>query len=368
MRVYHLIKSLGRGGAEMLLPEGIRATSDRVDYRVGYFLPHKDALVETLERTNTDVVCFDAVHPAQILRRVPTVARDVLRFRADVVHCHLPWAGVAGRLVGRLARVPVVYTEHNLQPRYHRATFRANQATWRLQDRVIACSEDVARSIHTHIGRHVPVRVVQNGVATGHFQRDEAAGAALRAQLGIPPDAPVMATVAVFRTQKRLTTWLEVAQRVRAALPDAHFLLVGDGPLRADVEQAVERLGLSDRVHLPGLVEEVRPWLSAADVYVMSSEFEGLPIALLEAMAMGLAAVCTEVGGIGEVVREGREGHLVPGDRPLDLVEPVVAVLSDRSRARRTGADARARVVDAFGMNRMMAQVLDVYEEAIDGR
>ncbi|MCA9571703.1 MAG: glycosyltransferase, partial [Myxococcales bacterium] len=279
--------------------------------------------------------------------------------------CHMPLAGVVGRLVGRITGIPVVYTEHNLQPRYHKATFLANKATWGMQRRVVACSEDVARSIHEHIGHHVPVQVVQNGVATERFRKDPDAGAAVRASLGVPEDARVMSTVAVFRTQKRLTTWLEVARAVLDADDRAHFFLVGDGPLRAEVEAAVDALDLRGRVHLPGLLEDVRPWLSASDVYVMSSEFEGLPVALLEAMSCELPAVTTDVGGINEVVRTGTEGTLVHRDRPLDLAPAVLELFADDGLRASRAAAARARVVEGFGMGRMMGELEAIYREVV---
>jgi glycosyltransferase involved in cell wall biosynthesis len=365
MRVYHLIKGLGRGGAEMLLPEGLReADRARFEVAVGYFLPYKDALVPALKAMNAPVDCFGASNNARILTSVPRVAARLKSWRADVVHCHLPMAGIAGRLAGRIAGVPVVYTEHNLQERYHKLTFQANKRTWRLQQRAIACSQDVADSIHRNIGTHVPVQVVRNGVSVAHFTRDHEAGAALRARLGIAPDAPVMGTVAVFRAQKRLVEWLRVARSVAEALPAARFLLVGAGPLQAEVDAAIAEFGLQDRVVLPGLQDDVRPWLAAMDVYVMSSEFEGLPVAMLEAMACELPAVCTLVGGIGEVVREGQEGHLVPKDAPGALVAPIVALLSDPARRRRVGEAARLRVADAFGMRRMMGELESIYEQA----
>lgn len=365
MRVYHLIKSLGRGGAEMLLPEGLREAGPGTAYGVGYFLPHKDALVPAIRARGAHVHCFGGVSGRQILTRIPQVAREIRAFEADVVHCHLPLAGVAGRLAGRLTNTPVVYTEHNLQPRYHPLTFRANRATWRMQERVVACSEDVARSIHEHIGARVPVQVVQNGVATEHFQRDHEAGRALRERLGVPSDARVMTTVAVFRTQKRLHRWLEVAADVLASDPRAHFFLVGDGPLRDEVHQNVQRLGLSERVHLPGLIEDVRPWLSASDVYVMSSEFEGLPVALLEAMSTGLPAVTTDVGGIGEVLAHGEQGFLVPRDEVRELAPFVLRLFEDDALRSTHGEAARRRVVEGFGMKRMMGELESMYRDVV---
>ena len=197
MRVYHLIKGLGRGGAEMLLPEVIRATP-RADatFRVGYFLPHKDALVSTLEHLGTPVVCFGGRSNAAVVAKAGWVARDASGWGADLIHCHLPVTGATGRLAGTLAGIPVVYTEHNLQERYHRATALLNRSTWGLQQRAIACSDEVKRSIETHIGTRVPVTTVLNGVSLHRFAPDAALRRAKRAELGIDQDAPVMGTVA----------------------------------------------------------------------------------------------------------------------------------------------------------------------------
>lgn len=368
MRVYHLIKGLGRGGAEMLLPEGLRE-ADRAafEYGVGYFLPHKDALVSTIESMGAPVTCFAAKGNGRILAQVPRVARHLKAWRADLVHCHLPIAGVAGRLAGKMVGVPVVYTEHNLQERYHPLTSIANRRTWRMQRRAIACSKEVAASIDRNLGDRVPVDVVQNGVSLRQFQRDTEAGAELRASHGIPAEAPVMGTVAVFREQKRLPEWLEVARAILDRVPEAWFVVVGDGPLRPEIEAKIRRLRLGERVILAGLQSDVRPWLSAMDAYVMSSAFEGLPVALLEAMACELPAICTDVGGIREVVREGKEGHLVGADEPDALAAPVVALFQDRGRMAAMGLASRQRVADGFSMRRMMGELEAIYQRALDG-
>jgi glycosyltransferase involved in cell wall biosynthesis len=369
VRVFHLIKSLGRGGAEQLLSEGLRvADRAQFDFRFGYFLPWKDAMVPALERQGADVTCFGAPNNLRIMLQAGRIATALRRQRIDVLHCHLPVAGAVGRIAGRLAGVPVVYSEHNKQERYHRWTRMLSTRTWRWQSRVIAVSSDVADSIHANIGSDVRVDIVRNGVDVGHFSRAETCPGVVRRQLGIPSEAPVVGLVAVFRTQKRLQDWLEAARLLRVRHPDVRFLMVGDGPLRGEVAAAIAAGGLADAVHLPGLQEDVRPYLAAMDIYMISSLFEGLPVALLEAMAMECGVVATEVGGIPEAIHSGENGVLVPPLQPAALAAAASDLLANRSLLARYGRAARATVEAEFSMRRMARQLERIYMEVVEPR
>jgi L-malate glycosyltransferase len=350
----------------MLLAESLRfADTARFDYAYGYFLPWKDAMVSSLRSQGADVICFDRRSSAGTVLAARTVAAHLRDTGVDLVHCHMPVAGIVGRIAGRLAGIPVVYSEHNLQERFHPVTRTLNLATWRWQQQVIAVSSDVAKSIESRVGLDVPVRVVLNGVDVDRFSPEAVDGSEVRTRLGIPPDAPVVGSVAVFRTQKRLDHWIEAASHIRREIPSARFLLVGDGPLRGEVEEAVERAGLQDAFFLPGLQEEIRPYLAAMDVYLMSSQFEGLPVALLEAMAMELPPVCTTVGGIPEVVRDGENGLLVEPGAPVVLAEAVVSLLRDRARWNAVRTRARASVIEGFSMRRMAGEIESIYDEVL---
>lgn len=368
MRVLHLIKSLGLGGAENLLLAAARHRgSGPVTYSFGYFLPWKDALVRPLRDAGAAVECFSARSPAGILARVPSIAAHLRAHEIDLVHCHLPLAGVAGRLAAALARVPLVYTEHNLMERYHPWTRRANLWTWRLQDAVVAVSTQVADSIVRHAGSPVPVRVVTNGVPVDRLRTDREGAERVRDRLGIHPDAPLVGQVAVFRRQKRLDLWLAAAAEIHRRRPEARFLLVGDGPLRGEVEALSRRQGLEGVLHLPGLQEDVRPFLSALDLVMISSEFEGLPLVVLEAMALAVPVVSTAVGGISEAVADGETGRLVPPADP-DALAGVALELLDAGETRRAmGRAARRRVEDRFSTERMLTELETLYREVLDG-
>lgn len=360
----HIIKSLGRGGAETLLPETLKL-HDREQYEFFYiyFLPWKDQMVEAIRSNGGTVACFSASNNIKIILRMRAVIAYVRKHNIQLIHCHLPWAGFLGRLIYRFTGVPVVYTEHNKQERYHGVTFRLNKLTFNWQSLVIAVSQDVEESIRKNIKPVVPVQTVLNGVNTDAFRRDPSAGAALRAQHNIAPDALVVGTIAVFRFQKRLVEWLEVMAGVCAADPRVYGIIVGDGPLRAEIEAKLKALKLEGRVILAGLQTEVRPYLSAMDIYMMSSVFEGLPIALLEAMSMGCAVVTTDAGGIKEVIRDGQDGYLVSVDGWPALGDRVQKLTANAALRAELAANARARATDAFSMKRMVQELEHVYEK-----
>jgi glycosyltransferase involved in cell wall biosynthesis len=365
LSIAHLIKGLGRGGAEGLLPQVVRYGGAGFSYRAGYFLPHKDALAGELASAGAPVRCFGGRSAAGLLVRVPRVATWLRDERVDLLHCHLPLAGVVGRLAARLARVPVVYSEHNVIERYHPLTRRAHAATWRLQAAVVAVSEEVAASVRRTMGEAVPVRVVRNGIDVERMAATAEEVASARAELGVAGSAPLVGTVAVLREQKRLDLWLAAARTVADALPAARFAIVGDGPLRGELEAEAARLGIAGRVTFTGLRPDVRAYHHAFDLFLASSQFEGLPLALLEAMAAGRPVVATRVGGVPEAVDDGVEGLLVPPGDPAALAAAALSLLADPARARALAAAARRRVAADFGVARMARELELLYAEVL---
>lgn len=366
IKILHLIKSLGRGGAEMLLPEAIRFhNKEKYVFHCIYFLPWKNQLVAALEEQGVLVTNLPATNNLQILTKLGELQTYIEQNGIDIVHCHLPWAGFAGRFISKRLTIPVVYTEHNKQERYHLFTKLINKYSFHLQTKVIAVSDEVAVSITKNIGRKTPIQVIANGVDTDKFQSDSWMRKEMREQQQIPEDAFVIGTVAVFRFQKRLAEWLEIFAEVILKHPQVRGIIVGAGPLQNEIEAKAKQLRLQGKLIMPGLQTDVKPWLAAMDVFMMASEFEGLPIALLEAMSMGCIPACTAAGGIAEVITDQKNGLLVPVDAWQQLVPAIDGLLSNQIQREKLAVAARATVVDRFTMRRMVTELEDLYKNVL---
>jgi glycosyltransferase involved in cell wall biosynthesis len=368
VKILHIIKSLGRGGAEMLLPETLKLhRKELFEFHYIYFLPWKNQMEEIIRENGGKVVCFPASNSIHIMTKAWAVADYVRSQKIQLIHAHLPWAGILARVVGKMCGIPIIYTEHNKQERYNPVTRMVNLVTMDLLTTVVAVSTDVLESIHKHKPRlKVPVLTILNGVNTAHFKNEVFSKQAVYDKLKIPADALVIGTIAVFRFQKRLDLWMELAAKILDLDERVHFIIVGDGPLKKDLLEKRDTLGLQDRIHLPGLETDVRPYLTAFDVYMMSSVFEGLPIALLEAMAMRCPVISTDAGGIKEVIRHEVDGFLCSVDEPQKLVGYASILLQNQDLRIKYGSRARKRVMEAFSMEKMVDELESVYRETLN--
>ena len=228
---------------------------------------------------------------------------------------------------------------------------------------MLAVSEDVATSIERFgLGQRTCVVTLANGVPVEQVRAEAANAGGLRAELNIPEHHVVVGTVAVFRSQKRLDDWLQVASRVAARRPDVTFLLVGGGPLESHVRGRIDALGLSHCVRTPGFRPDGRRMMSVMDVYLMTSEFEGLPLALLEAMALGKPVVSTNVGGIPEALQTGVAGFLTPIGAIDAMVECVIRLADDAGLRQQMGKAGAAKVETEYHVTRRVKAIEDLYE------
>jgi N-acetyl-alpha-D-glucosaminyl L-malate synthase BshA len=363
-RVLHIIKSLGRGGAEMLLPETLsKHDHEKYEFHYIYFLPWKTQMVNAIEKNGGTVLCMAAKNNLGIFRKVPSIKKYIQDQHIDIVHCHLPWAGIAGRIAAKWAGVPVIYTEHNNFSKYHIATRLMSRLTLPLSDVIIPVSADADSALK----RFTPadkIRLVLNGVDTDSFDRNKIQSA-LREQLNIGVNDKVIVAAAVFRKQKRLDLWLQVAHKLIQQHKNFKFILIGDGPEKETLTTLASTLNIADKIHFTGLQENVRPYFSLADIYLMTSDFEGLPIALLEAMSMSCAPVATAVGGIPEVIINDESGILCEAGDVDGITNAVASLLNDEQKLSRLKRGARKRIEENFSMKNMVKELENIYTEVL---
>jgi len=369
VRVLWLIKGLGPGGAERLLVAAAAARDrDRFEYRAAYLLPWKDHLVPELEALDVPVVCLGARDE----RDVRWAGRLRARLRAepvDVVHSHSPYAAALGRLVVRTlprrSRPRIVSTEHNAWNRFKAPTRIANALTSPLDDAVLAVSGEVRDSMRGPARRRT--EIVIHGIDTNAARGLRSQRDAVRRELGIEPEEVLVGTIANYVPKKDYPNLLAAFRHVIDAGVPARLLAVGQGPDERAVHDLRAELGLTDAVILPGYRSDAVRLLAGCDVFTLASRWEGIPVALMEALALGLPVVTTAVGGIPEAVTDGVEANLVPARDPARLGAALTAMARDERRRAEMGAAAVARSA-AFDIGRAVRRIEDTYHRVVGTR
>ncbi|HSA49103.1 MAG TPA: glycosyltransferase [Yinghuangia sp.] len=378
--VLWLTKGLGRGGAEQLLVNCARHVDrTRFEVEVAYVLPWKDALVPALREAGVTVHCLgdrsrpaaDPRHPEAVApadRTWPLRLRRLVTAREyDIVHTHMPVPAVAARVLAS-RRVTLVHTEHNLWHRYRTPTRLANAWTYRRNSAVIAVSHAVAGTITpTRLPRpragFEPLRVIHHGPDLGGVVPGAGARERARRLLDLDPDSYTCGVVANFTAKKDHAGLLEAHALLRRTEPGARLVLVGLGPLEAELRERAARPDLAGSVVFTGSRGDVPELLPAFDVFALGSRQEGLPVALMEAMATGLPVVVTDVGGMPEIVTDGVEGRVVPSGDPAALAA-ALAQAADPARRRAWGKAARLRS-ETFDVAGAQSRIEDVYREVL---
>lgn len=360
-RVLVVIKGLGIGGAERLIAEGAKHWNRGLfNYRVAYLVPWKDQLVGPLRDLGILVDCLG--------RRGEWGPRSLQRLRALItqwqpalIHAHLPTAGIAARLV---SPVPVVYTEHNVSGSYRPLTRSINRLTYGRNTAVIAVSDAVAQSLHGYPGP-VP-RVIANGVSP-EVSATEIEQA--RAELGLGAEDRLVVHVGNIRPHKGHETLIAAARKVIELDPSVVIVSIGGEKHPGDLQRVrnmAADIGVGDRLRFLGRRDDARAFLAAADVVVDPADFEGLPLVVLEALALERPVVATAVGGVPTVVIDGVTGRLVPPRAPAELGETIVEMLHSPDAADMGKAGARLVIAD-HGIDRMVADYEAVYREILGG-
>jgi len=326
--VLTLLKGLSRGGAESLALLGARHRDrERFDHSLAYVHPAHGELVDEVGAEGVPVSCLGGgrLWDVRWMWRLRQAMRSV-----DVVHTHSPVPSVAARITSRTLplgeRPKLVTTEHNVWDSHHRFTRFAEKVTFGMDDAHLAVSDAVRRSLPP--ARRSQVEVLVQGVDLPAV-RSAADRERVRRDLGVADHQVLVGTVANLRRQKGYPDLLRAAATVIGAVPAARFVAIGQGPQEDEIAALHRSLGLGERFALLGYRADAVRLMSGFDIFCMASHHEGLPVALMEALALGLPVVVTSAGGNAELVTDGDEGRLVEPGRPDDLAGALVALATD---------------------------------------
>ena len=314
------------------------------------------------------------VRPVGDLRAVLELVRLFRRERPDIVHTHSSKAGLIGRLAARIGGVPVVvHTVHGwsfhegMSPLAHAGAVALERLAARWTWPVVVVTEvDAEIGVAAGIGQPAQYALVRSAVDVRRLRQAADSRESARADLGIPEGVPVVGTVTRLCKQKDPETLLRAARLMAELRPDARLVVVGDGPLRPQVERLLDELDLRAHVSLLGRRSDVEALLPGFDAFVLSSRWEGLPRVVVEAMAAGVPVVSTDVGGIADAVEDQVSGLLVPSGDAVALANALVRLLSEPGLGARLAATAASRV-DEFDIGTMGDRLDDLYTGLLVG-
>jgi L-malate glycosyltransferase len=372
LRICHIASGDLWAGAEVQVATLLAQLRGRPEIQLSFVVLNEGILAETARQHGIDTL----VLPESKLgfwRLVYHLTLFLRRERPHLIHSHRYkeniLAAIAGRFAGAKYFVRTQHGYHELsterQPaRQHLVNEIDRMIGRHLSSRVIAVSRDLAAKIEPLYGANV--QVISNGVDRSRLPTDLTASAA-KARLGFAPETPVIAFVGRLEPVKRPDLFVATAALIISQRPSAQFIVMGDGKQRTAVDEQIKSVRLEKHVCLLGHRLDVLELLRASDVLLITSDHEGLPMVLLEALALGTVVVSRSVGGICEVIDTGRNGVLVDSHSANELAEAVIAVLSMNTEDRlRLLAAARSTVETSYSSEQNAEQIVDLYSSLLE--
>lgn len=364
------VRGTGGGPEKTILLGAAMADPSRAQVTVCYLRDQRDGVFRIHERAAA--VGVDYVEVPERHSFDPGVwgklRRLIAERRIDVLHAHDYKTNLLALLLARATGVRALSTVHGWTGHSTRERFCYYPADKRVLarfPRLIAVSSDIARELVQHGADRRRVTTILNAIDHRQFRRDPARVGAARAALGLQPHHIAIGAVGRLEPQKRFDLLLEAFAVLQIERPELRLIIAGDGSLRESLARQRQALGLADTVILTGHVDDVRPLHHAFDLFVQSSDYEGTPNAVLEAMAMHSPIVATEAGGTAELVLDGVHGRVIPMGQVDRLIWGMQAALNDPRRTRLMADRARARVEGELSFESRCRRLEGIYQEVM---
>lgn len=358
IKVLHVVLGLQVGGLEKFVLDLFSTLDGKVEAKV-LCLAGAGELAASLGRGKVFEL---GKAPGLRLSTVAEIARIVKREKIDLIHTHNPSPHFYGSLAGLVCGVPVVHTKHGRNYPRDRKKVWLNRISSALSKTIVAVSEDAAQ-VCLGVEKISPskVRTILNGVNPKVFLPKVERN--LLQSMGIGVSTPVIGTVARLSPEKDHITLLKACLVLKEAGERFRLVLVGDGPLRRELESFVAKENLEDIVVFTGTRHDIPQLVAEFDVFALTSLTEGISLTLLEAMSCQIPIVATDVGGTPEIVLDGETGFLVPVGKAAAIAEKITILLREPVRRKDMGRAGRERVLGGFSCERAANQYLTLYEE-----
>ncbi len=366
--ILHVIYSLYRGGAERQIETIVHLSKGERYRHLVCSLTGGGDLIETIAAAGGKVFLLGKRHRGDV-SAFWKLARLIRRRRIDLIHLH----GAPGAFWGTLAaalggiRVPIVRTAHRpylpaLMPGLYR---RLYPYLMRQARRVICVSESVRNSYFMRFPDLGPRFItIPNSIRTAEYE-NLPPKSECRSRFGLPESGTIIGTIGRLVPVKNHALLIDMLPRLREDVPDAHVAILGEGKLEQSLRARIGELGLRERVSIIGPTPDVPLFLGALDLFVLSSDSEGLPLTILEAQAAALAVVATSVGGVPEVITDGENGYTVPPGYSAQFITKISRLLLDPELAERMGGRGRDMVRELYGAEKMVNAIESVYDAVL---
>lgn len=372
IKVIHICDKFGMRGStthgvsRFFLWSMPRFDSEKYDVTL-YALKKPDPSSRALEESGAKLTYLNQarISPAILSCFVSLIRRE----KPDILHLHGWIAANFGRMAGRLTRIPTIMHEHGVDPYFPKSQQIADRVLSPMTHTALAVSNSVREFLVSRRYVHPSkLRLIYLGAPLSQFEpAGPAEVAQLKESLGIPEDSPVVGTVGRIDTQKGLTYLIKAGKSVFSRIPNARFVIVGDGPKMEELQSEAKELGIQENILFIGHRNDVQLIQSMIDIQAFPSLWEGTPLTIFEAMAMGLPIVSTGVDGLGEVLEDGKSALIVPPAESKALADAIVRLLQDRNLALSLASGARESG-RKYDISQTVRNMETLYDELCDSR
>lgn len=373
IKVLHVTQGVIGGTLEYL--KLIFQSYDKEKYHMELACPAYGPMAEEISALGIKVHIIDMkreISPFHDLRAFLRLRNCIKKVKPDIMHLHSSKAGMLGRFAAFTKGIPCIYNAHgwpmDMNISNKKKLFYAvlERAAAGITDKIVNISENEHRlALKYNIARESKMITINNGIDVKKYSNKFSRKEVLTA-LGIPEDAYVIGSVGRLSNQKRPELFIEIAKELSNTIENCYFIMVGDGELRGNVESLIHNYGLSERFRITGWTNEVPKYISAFDVGMLTSKWEGFGLVLAEYMAGGVPVVAAKVGGVPNVVEHNYNGMLVDADRPQSFANEVITI-KEYAQFRKYLIENGLKVVnEKFNINRVIDEHERLYEEIYD--